>query len=230
MSKAGIFLSVMIILSSNDISGQYRYDLKLDIPLFDFPENSDLPYRYPSMQQALDWTSSIYELGFHGISVLGDKIFIPDEQSSKSWRKICNSIFKYAFGSAFSIYGSELPVPLGVWSHEEFHRAVLGMNGISSKNGNWIFNRWNGTVYGISDMSLDNLKSSDPRYLLYAYVSGLQYEVLMNEKITIDEFSNPRSYPRSALILYNSWYVCNYFRSSTGQNRDLPPSKENSDQ
>jgi len=58
----------------------------------------------------------------------------------------------------FVKYGSELPIPLGVWAHEEFHHSVLGVNGISSKNGNWFLSRWDGTVYGVSDEQLSDLK------------------------------------------------------------------------
>jgi hypothetical protein len=92
----------------------------------------------------------------------------------------------------------------------------LGVNNISSKNGNWLFSRWDGTVYGISDEALENFKNTDIDQLLYPYVAGIQYEILLNEKVTLDGFYNQRTMPRAALILYNAYYVYDYFRFSTG--------------
>ncbi len=79
------------------------------------------------MVQALEFSSDFYELGFWGIYEAGNKLF-KDPQSDKLYKYV----FKYALGLAFSKYGSELPVPLIVWAHEEYHRAALGFNDIAS--------------------------------------------------------------------------------------------------
>jgi hypothetical protein len=113
------------------------------------------------MDQALEWSNGMYELGFWGIEELGNKLFIPKTGSYNGWRKFTNNAFRYVLGLGFSKYASELPIPLGVWGHEEFHRSVLGVNDIS-KNGNWLLNEWDGTVYGVSDVTLKILR---PRIL-----------------------------------------------------------------
>ncbi|KAA6437040.1 hypothetical protein FEM33_20175 [Dyadobacter flavalbus] len=202
-------------LSAQDTS---RYQLRISVPLLDFPQNKDLPQRYVSMNQSIELANGMYELSFAGIDKLGNWIVRP--KSGAVGRNVLNGVLKYAMSLGFSRYGSELPIPLGVWAHEEFHRSVLGVNGIASKNGNWFLSRWDGTVYGISDEALGNLKRSDPNALLYAYTAGIQSEVLMNQRNTTDNFYRKRTFYKNALLLYNAWYVHNYFRFSTSPESD----------
>jgi hypothetical protein len=227
------FLFILFLFIFIKIIPQETYSLKLEIPVFDYSENLDLPYRYPSMNEALEWSHDMYELGFWGIDELGDVTFGKWRKPYSSLRKIGNNVFKYVAGLAFSRWGSELPVPLGVWGHEEFHRSVLGVNGLTPRNGNWLFSRWNGTVYGVSDQQLTMLKLTDNDNLLYSYVAGVQYEIHLNERVTLDGVYKPKSFPRSALLLYNAWYVYDYFRFSAGSSSDsaknLATPNENSD-
>lgn len=232
MKAKSIFLSLGICIITLISYGQdtTKYKLRLSLPLIDLPQNYSLPYYGPSMQQSLELSNDFYELSFWGIDVLGDKLFIPKNKTFTKGRKISNAIFKYGVSLVFSKYGSELPIPLGVWGHEEFHRSVLGVDNISSKNGNWIFNRWDGTVYGISDETLTLEKSENLDNLLYSYVAGVQYEIALNQKTTINDFYKIRSYPKNALLLYNAYYVYDYFKFSTSASSDsvkiLAPPKE----
>lgn len=208
-----------------------KYTLRLNLPLIDVPQNTSLPYTSPSMYQSLELSNDLYELSFFGIDKLGNKLFIPKTKPYSKWRKLSNHLFKYGLSLGFSKYGSELPIPLGVWAHEEFHRSVLGVNSISSKNGNWILDRWDGTVYGVSDSSLSYLKYTKPDQLLYSYVAGVQYEILLNEKTTLHDFYKKRTLAKNALLLYNAYYVYNYFKFSTSPFSDsakvLSPKHEN---
>ncbi|GGB98012.1 hypothetical protein GCM10011325_26680 [Dyadobacter sediminis] len=172
------------------------------------------------MTQALEFSADFYELGYMGIDKLGNGLFKPKKQPYTSGRKVLNAGFKYLLSAGFVKYGSELPIPLGVWAHEEFHRSVLGINNMDSKNGNWFLHRWDGTVYGISDQDLASLKSSNPDQLLYAYVAGVQSEVLLNRKISVQDFYKRRTLSKNALILYNAWYVWDYFKFSASPMTD----------
>ncbi|MCB9224958.1 MAG: hypothetical protein H6582_12310 [Crocinitomicaceae bacterium] len=194
--------------------------LNLNVPLIDLPQNVSLPQNYPSMKQSVEWSTDLYELGFWGIDALGNKIFNKKVGPTPKWRSISNKFFKYGVGLGFSYYGSELPIPLGVWAHEEFHRTTLGVANISSKNGNWLFHRWDGTVYGVSDESLTELKQNNIDQLLYSYVAGVQYEVCSNQKITIEDSYADRVFYKNPLLLYNAYYVFNYFRFSTSSFSD----------
>jgi hypothetical protein len=209
------------------------YRLRLAAPVIDLPQQADLPYRYPSMNQSLEFASDMYELSFLGVDVLGDRIFKHNNKLYTGARKFSNHAFKYLVSLAISQYGSELPIPMGVWAHEEFHRSVLGVNGIRSKNGNWIFGRWDGTVYGVTDAQISRLKSENPGQLLYSYVSGVHSEIRLNQKVTLDDFYKKRTMNKPALLLYNAYYVYNYFNFSASAASDsvkmLAPPHENGD-
>ncbi len=186
---------------------QYSYNL----PVLDIPQNLESPHLYPSMYQSLQWSQDLYNLSFHGIDKLG-KLAIRDGE--KKWKR---DGFNYVVGLAFSKYASELPIPLGIWAHEEYHRSVLGVYNISSKNGNWIFHRWDGTVYGPSDTELANLKSENLNGLLYSYVAGMQYETQLTQSHQVDAFVSNQNGFAPPLYLYNAYYAWNYFHFSTSE-------------
>lgn len=189
--------------------------LNLKIPVFEYPDNIQIPHIYPTMNQAHKYSFSLYDYGFYRIDATGNKLF-----NDKTSSKLSNKVFKYLVGFAFSYWGSELPIPLGVWAHEEYHRSVLGINDIKSKNGNWIFTKWNGTVFGVSDSSLSDLKQNRIDNLLYAYTAGIQYHADLTREISTNDFYNTRSNYKNPLLLYNAYYIYNYFRYSASKDTD----------
>jgi len=233
LPKFRLFFGLFLLFLASKAQDTTTYQLRLDAPVLDVPQNTQLPYFAPSTYQALEWSNDFYELGFWGIDKLGDKIFLPKTKPYTRSRKFWNGVFKYGTSLLFSRYFSELPIPLGVWAHEECHKAVLGVKGLHAKNGNWMLNRWDGTVYGLSDSSLNQLKGGSPDELLYSYVAGVQYEIALNEKTTLNDFYKRRSLPKNALLLYNAYYVYNYFKFSASSLSDsvkvLAPPHESSD-
>jgi hypothetical protein len=207
--KKNVLMGLMLLGWGTMAQAQTK--LSLSVPLLDLPQNTQLPHRYPSMHQALQWSADVYDVSFWGIDAASNALF------DKKWTQ---TGFSYATGLLFSKYGSELPLPLGVWGHEEYHRSVLGANGIDSKNGNWIFHRWDGTVYGPSDQDLANLKATDNNALLYAYTAGVQYETQLTKTSVMNDFYNERSFYKAPLYLYNAHYVWNYFRFATSTHSD----------
>lgn len=183
------------------------------------------------MDQALQLSLDFYDLGYWGIDAAANAIFPDEEHTGSFMRKTYKRGFQYAAGLAFARYGSELPIPLGVWAHEEFHRSVLGVADIHSQNGNWLLNRWDGTVYGVSDDDLAHLKGSNLHQLLYSYVAGVQAEVISNREVVLEDFYHQRSFHKNSLLLYKAWYVHNYFRFSTSFDSDsvkiIAPEHEN---
>lgn len=197
-----------------------KYKLRLTLAIIDAPQNYSSSNYKISMQQSLQLSNDFYEISFWGIDALGDKLFSPKNNKYSRDKRIGNKLFKYALSLSFSKYGSELTIPLGVWAHEEFHRSVLSVNNISSKNGNWLLNRWDGTVYGISDETLTDTKKENLNNLLYSYVAGIQYEIALNQNTTINDFFKKRTYYKNALLLYNAYYVYDYFNFSTNSQSD----------
>lgn len=207
----------IIKVSAQDTS---VYKLNLKVPIIDIPQNFANNKYNISMNQSLEISNDFYELGFWGIEAIGDRFLFSKNKLSSKKKKVYKEIFNYGLGFGFSKYASELPIPLGVWAHEEYHRSILSVNKISSKNGNWILNRWDGTVYGLEDSTLSKLKSNNLNELLYSYVAGVQYEIALNEKNTLDGFYKNRSIYKNPLLLYNSLYVYNYFKFSSSDVSD----------
>lgn len=229
-----LLLSFLVLATIGSLQAQdsSRYRLMLQVPLLDVPQNIDLPQRYPSMYQAMQWSNDLYDLGFYAIHKISEAPLL-SYKGQKVQGQLFNKVFAYGLGLAFAKYGSELPIPLGVWGHEEFHRSVLGVAGLHPKNGNWIMSRWDGTVYGLSDQGLDALKAANPSQLLYSYTAGVQYEALLNEEFTLNGLYYQRTANKAPLLLYNAWYVYNYFKFSTSAISDsvkvIAPKYESAD-
>lgn len=214
-----VYLGILL-LSANLLLAQEPevYKLRLSYSLLDVPLNLSSAARYPSMMQSAEMSSGLYDLGFWGIDAAGNAII--RNRNETTGGKIANAGLKYLLGFGLSYYGSELPIPLGVFTHEEFHRSVLGVNDLSSMNGNWVLNRWDGTVYGLSDESLSSLKANKISDLLYAYVSGVQSENFMTQVNVIEDFYHPRTFYKNPMYLYNAYYVWNYFKFSASSLTD----------
>lgn len=216
------------LTAQNDTSS---YRLLLDITVVDFPQNKDLPGKFPSMTQTTSWSNGLYDLAFWGIHSGNKAIFRHTDQHSPLGKRILKGATGYALGFAFAKYGSELPVPFGVWAHEEYHRAVLGVNGVASKNGNWLLSRWDGTVYGVHDTTLADLKKNNINGLLYSYVAGIHSGNMTTRTNMITDQFNDREFYKSPLYLYNALYAWNYFRFATSPLSDsvkvLAPEHEN---
>lgn len=214
---AGILFSLLNSAAVQAQNNAVVQKLDLHIPLADFPQNGKT---YPSMQQSLAWSNTLYDGAFWGIDALGNTVFHGQGENPGLRQRALHGAFDYALGFAFAKYGSELPVPLGVWSHEEFHRSVLGVNGIKTSNGNWLLNRWDGTVYGASDQELGDLKENNLQGLLYAYTAGIHSENLSTRSNLVHDVYHQRSFYKNPLYLYNAAYVWNYFRFATSAASD----------
>jgi len=217
--KKSIYLG-MLMFSANVLFAQDPavYKLRLSYSLLDVPQNVSSVGNYPSMMQSFELSSSLYDLSFWGIDAAGNAVI--KNRNNTIGGNITNTGFKYLLGFGFSYFGSELPVPLGVFTHEEFHRSVLGVNDLSSINGNWVLNRWDGTVYGLSDEDLSGLKQNSVNDLLYSYVSGIHSENYMTQVNVIEDFFHPRTFYKNPFYLYNAWYIRDYFKFSASSLSD----------
>ncbi len=229
-------ISIVLILAIHGLrtlvaQDSLKYTLMLRLPVFDYPENIQSNYSFPSMQQALNWSSSLYDLSFWGIHEASESII--KNRNNKKAGRIAEKGLEYVFGLAFSKYGSELPIPLGIWGHEAYHISVLGNEGYSPLNGNSLFHRWDGTVYGLTDEELSQLKQDNLSQLLYSYVAGVQYEIQSTKTNVINDFYHQRLFYKAPLYLYNAWYVYDYFHFATSAASDsakiLAPPHEDAD-
>lgn len=218
MKKLLYLIPFLLIGTLADAQDTAAYKLRLSFSLIDLPQNLESYGNFPSTMQSVEISNNLYDLSFWGIDALGNEIIRNRKKTTVG--NIANKGLKYVLGFAFSYFGSELPIPLGVYTHEEFHRSVLGVNGYAALNGNWVLNRWEGTVYGLTDEDLSQLKKNNSIGLLYSYVSGVQSETYATQVNLIQDFHNRRTFYKNPFYLYNAYYVWNYFRFSASSESD----------
>ncbi|MEZ5014889.1 MAG: hypothetical protein R2794_11415 [Chitinophagales bacterium] len=206
------FITICLITGSIYAQDSSTYTLRLNQSLVNMPAQSDLSYHFPSMQQSTELSNNLYDVSYWGIFALSNTL--TTSLSQKTEGSLLQQGMYYALGAAFAYYGSELPIPLGVWNHENFHAAVLGLENIRPYNGNWLLNRWDGTVYGVSDEDMSALKATAPQKLLYAFVAGVGSETYATSQMVTEDVYYDRSFYKNPLYLYNAYYVWNYFRFS----------------
>jgi hypothetical protein len=208
------FLSVLLVASGVGIgvgaaAEAPRYDPMFALSLVDAPFNFQGGYFVPTAAQALDLTQDFFEGSYWGIAVLSD-LFVPRE------RTILNRGLRYLASVPLVWFGTELPVPFGTWLHEQYHVAALRYGGVPSRNGN-SFLRWDGTVYGISDADLIELKEEDPAALVRAHAAGLEANNHLVLSSVQQDFYDREAVSKPFLYLYYAYYNWNYFRLSIGE-------------
>ena len=211
-----LLMSILAQLSFAQDSSQFR--LRLGLSLADFPQNFQSAHPLPSAEQSVELSEDLYDLSFWGISALSHAVVRNAKHTLLGG--LLQQGVEYGLGFAFAKYGSELPIPLGVFTHEEFHSDVLGSAGYSSLNGNSLFNRWDGTAYGVTDEELTRLKADNLATLLYSYVAGVQSETYLTERGVLDDFYHRRSFYKGPLYLYNALYVWDYFHFAASPESD----------
>ena len=155
LSKLTIAIIFCCTLVYQNATAQNRDSLYffIDIPLFEHPFNTDSKYSTASMEQSINLTKSFYYATHYEIERFGRKHL---GKNGDFWSKVIMSIFDFA------------PIPLSnTWLHEEFHRAVLTIHNIKSKN-----THWTNSVKGVEDEDLVQLKSLYPADMVRAATAG----------------------------------------------------------
>jgi len=136
-------------------------DLKIDLPFFDFPYQTDTmnamgygffnTYSSLSMNQSMAMTTNVYSAMHYGLKKLNDSLDIP-----KAWKNII-----YYGGTAVGILAFAYVLPFGYpWLGSEYTHSVLSCFGIDSFNGDYSFNL--SGVIGVTDSALIRFKDEAP--------------------------------------------------------------------
>lgn len=81
---AFLFIACYLSITCAPAQDSVRYQLRLSVPVIDLPQNRNLPYHYPSMNQALDFSADRYELGYLGIDKLGNTLLSQKQNNTPS--------------------------------------------------------------------------------------------------------------------------------------------------
>src|SRR5512138_725727 len=173
--------------------------LRLELPLLDAPYATAYGNRAPSMAQAgavardLHTTASwAIDLGFErGCEGRGCG-------SSPALRWTLEEL---------AILGANallLQLPLfGVWSHEEWHRAVLGQHGIDSRDDIWGRGLGTSSIYvsHVTDAELAALKRDHPADMVRLSAAGMEGDVELTRALQADDFLDGTDWRRDVVTL-----------------------------
>jgi hypothetical protein len=179
----------------------------VDAPLYDAPYNADSP-AYPSMQQTLRWSTGAYQMLHWSIGHLVNPY---REGWPGFWSRLAFAGFD-SLAAYFPLFDS--------WTHEEFHRAVMGYRGISSHDDVYDLNIGASViaVSHVKDEDLIELKRDHPADMVRlpaAGVEGQQQLALALEKDAF--FDHVANYHQMAILIT---YLNGYSYVSSGATSD----------
>ena len=160
-----------------------RVELRIDLPFFDLPfqvHSMDAmghgffnTYTSLSMNQSLAITTGVYSAIHFGARQLRDSLNIDTQ--------LRNAVY---FGvTAAGILAFTYVLPFGnTWMSQEFHRAILSLNGVPSYNGsmNILNPRW---VTGFTDDELGDFKATAPHDFIRMHSAGTEALTLFGDRI-----------------------------------------------
>ena len=145
-------------------------NVELPITILDVPfQGSHGRYSFPSMQQSLDLTYSFQRTAVWGIHKFAYSTFLNEN--------VAQGIGLVIVGSSSFFIGMSAG-----WMHEEWHRAVLTNQNISSRNGFYYPEEWsNGliSVDSVQDQDLTRLKSKHPEETVRLMSAGIESQIAL---------------------------------------------------
>lgn len=193
-----IIPSLLILFSGPLLSSQVTRDdednrLPLVFNVVDAPYNFSNGYSFPSMDQSLALCKNIGQVA-HSLIISGS----PDSVHPP------RGCVPYLLAAAFDYLYFYLPPGYG-WLHEEWHRAVMGRRGISSRNDVYKFELFAETiaVSRVDDDDLAYLKARHPAEMVRLHAAGNEADVELTLAMRRDCFFTGRSV-RYDLI---SWWM-----------------------
>ncbi len=169
-----------------------------DFPALDLPYNLQSP-AWPSMQQALRFSTDAYQM-LHWTT----GHFLDPYRGG--W---------HGFWSSLGVAGIDMVAtylpPFDSWTHEEFHRAVMGSRGIGSYDEVYDFNIGASeiSVSHVKDQELIDLKRDHPTDLVRLAAAGIEGESQLVLNLEKDAFfDGVRNYHQmSYLLIYSNEYA-----------------------
>ena len=168
--------SALAVALSGAIAATSRAQTVIDLPVVELPYNVEHGVRAPGMQQSLALTADFYDLTHTALARISPK--------HKAWTNLGITVFDY-----FTI-----AVPFGdAWLHEEWHRAILGNQGMGSRNEVWNLKNIFAeaiSVTRVKDEDLIRLKRDRPADFVRAKAAGLEGESELITHLESKQFFN----------------------------------------
>lgn len=210
--KKWICSPVFVVLTASPALGQddpppgYS-TFPVDVPALDAPYDFDSP-ALPSMQQSLRLSTGAYQVLHWGVGHLVNPY-------REGWKGVWSRL---AF-AGFDLIAGYLPL-YDAWTHEEFHRAVMGARGIASFDD--VYNLELGAstiaVSHVKDQDLIDLKKDHPADMVRLPAAGVEGETQLALSLEKDAFfDDVRNYHQMAILLA---YANSYAYVASGATSD----------
>lgn len=172
---------------------------ELEIPVLETPFNFSVPYGVPGPEQALYWSTSLYEY-------MHEKLDMSEDHFPTFWNRM-------------GILGADFVMtylPLGnAWLHEEWHRGVMGRFGVASYNAVYDLKLFGDViaVNHVTDADLTRMKLSSPPDFIRLPAAGMESEIEQNWLIERKKFFEKTRTFDEGLLLLNYLGVIGYINS-----------------
>jgi hypothetical protein len=172
--------------------------LRLELPLLDVPYDVAHGDRVPSWAQATaiardlhTGTSWAVDLAFER-GCAGGACGSPARRWALEWAALLG----------LTALEDRLPLFL-VWSHEEYHRVVLGQHGIDSHDDAWNVRLDTSSIYvsGVPDAALVALKRDHPADLARLSAAGMEGDLELARAIEADDFLDGTDWKRDLVTV-----------------------------
>jgi hypothetical protein len=169
-------------------------------------------YESPSMQQSLAITKNLHGTNYYFTNKLWNGWITPtDRKSHLLNRVVANAqagLVDYALAYKLMVFGP-------AWMHEEFHRAVLTLRGISTFDETYY--RFGGgipsaSVSHVFDADMMRFKQEAPNDLVRSFAAGIEAQYALVRNMQQDNFFQRTDYPNVAMNILITNQAVNYVR------------------
>ncbi len=198
----------LLLVASSALAEEPGYSpFPVDAPVLDAPYTFDSP-AFPSMQQSLRYSTGAYQMLHWSIGHLVNP-------HREGWKGVWSRLAFLGFDSIaayFPLFDS--------WTHEEFHRAVMGYRGIASYDD--VYNMNVGasviSVSHVKDDDLVELKRNHPADMVRLPAAGIEGESLLALALEKDAFFDAvTNYHQMAILMA---YLNDYAYVASGATDD----------
>ena len=218
LTSTAAFASDEVSAGASDGAPPPPNPVTLHLPIIDSPFNLKHANPFPSMEQSLWITRGLYDSAHYGLH----KLIEPQQGGwAGFWGRL---VF------AFADFEVLERIPLGeAWLHEEWHRAVMSNQGISSYNGVYSASPTQ-TLISVShetDEDLVRLKRDHPADQIRLTEAGMEAEYELSYNLEQDSFFNENHDFRG----FAQWYIhlspTFYLWTCASKNADKETDKQN---
>ncbi len=173
--------------------------LRLELPLPDVSYDTAHSWRVPSMAQA-----GAVARDFHGGTNWAVDLAVSGACEGRACGRSAMTRWTVELGALAVANALVIRLPLfGVWSHEEYHRAVLGQYGIDSHDDTWDLRLTSSSinVSHVTDEELIRLKRDHPADMVRLSAAGMEGDVEVARAIESDDFFDGTDWRRNLVTL-----------------------------